>query len=736
MAEASCDRLSSTLMLDEPVSRVRQVSAQRATALAALGIKTVRELVFHFPRRYVDLSQVETIASASIGQACTLAGVIHRVQLKAPKPRLQLVEISIVDDTSVLIVTAFRQPWLARSLHEGMRVAIAGTVEFSFGYKRMTNPVIQVLDESDVASGMIISVHPACEKVSATLMRRLIRNALDDVSGLIDPMPVDLRMKYRLMSRQNALRAIHFPNSMDEALAARRRLAFEQLLVVELMLMRESMQRSLKGTAVAHVIDGPHLQAFAEALPFELTEDQQEALASILSHLGSPRVANHLVLGDVGTGKTILAGFAIAAAADTGTQALFMAPTELLARQHAQSMGPLFDRAGIMWEVLCGSTDATEREAILARLAAGTIDVLIGTHALLEDSVVARSCSLVIIDEQQRFGVDQRECLLAKGEAPDALYLTATPIPRTLALALYGDLTLSYLRMRPHNQASRTTKVLRRADQGIAFDAAREALARGEQVYVVCPLIGQAPSGSASSTRHSGKKRDDDIATHEEEAYEYASISIEAESDYDEGDLVAAEKEAERLQSGVFIDYKVGLLHGRMTADRKQQMMDAFRAGEIRVLVSTTVIEVGMDVEAATIMIVQDADRFGLAQLHQLRGRVGRGRLPGQMFLISASQAPSALERLSAMERTEDGFELAGYDLSLRREGDILGNRQHGATMLSLVQVTRDGAMIEAAHDVAAAMLEEDPQLSSPEHAALARELRLMFKDAHVRQGG
>lgn len=723
-------------MLDEPVSSVRQVSAQRATALASLGIKTVRDLVFHFPRRYVDLSSVETIASASIGQACTVAGVIHRVQLKTPKPRFQLVEIHIVDETSILIVTAFRQPWLARSLHEGMRVAIAGTVEFSYGYKRMTNPVIQVLDESDGASGMIISVHPACEKVSATLLRRLIKNALEDVSGLIDPMPVDLRLRFRLMSRQNALRAIHFPTSMDEARAARRRLAFEQLLILELMLMQESMQRSLKGTACAHVIDGPHLQAFSEALPFELTLDQQEALASILFHMGSPRAANHLVLGDVGTGKTVLAGFAIAAAADTGTQALFMAPTELLARQHAQSMGPLFDEAGIMWEVLCGSTSQNERDAILAKLAAGTIDVLIGTHALLEDSVVARACTLVIIDEQQRFGVDQRECLLSKGEAPDALYLTATPIPRTLALALYGDLTLSYLKMRPHNQANRSTKVLRRADQGIAFDAAREALSRGEQVYVVCPLIGQTSSENASPKGRSSKKDVEEASSFEEDAYEFSDISIETDNDYGEADLIAAEKEAAHLQAGVFIDYKVGLLHGRMSAEKKQQVMDAFRSGEVQILVSTTVIEVGMDVEAATVMIVQDADRFGLSQLHQLRGRVGRGSLPGQMFLISASQAPSALERLSAMERTEDGFELAGYDLSLRREGDILGNRQHGATMLSLVKVTRDGAMIEAAHDAAAAMLEDDPLLTLPEHAPLARELRLMFKDAHVRQGG
>ena len=723
-------------MLDEPVSSVRQVSAQRATALASLGIKTVRDLVFHFPRRYVDLSSVETIASASIGQSCTVAGIIHHVQLKTPKPRFQLVEIHIVDETSILIVTAFRQPWLARSLHEGMRVAIAGTVEFSFGYKRMTNPVIQVLDESDGASGMIISVHPACEKVSATLMRRLIKNALEEVSGLIDPIPVDLRLRFRLMSRQNALRAIHFPTSMDEARAARRRLAFEQLLILELMLMRESMQRSLKGTACAHVIDGPHLQAFSEALPFELTLDQQEALASILSHMGSPRVANHLVLGDVGTGKTVLAGFAIAAAADTGTQALFMAPTELLARQHAQSMGPLFDKAGIMWEVLCGSTSQNERDAILAKLAAGTIDVLIGTHALLEDSVVACACTLVIIDEQQRFGVDQRECLLSKGEAPDALYLTATPIPRTLALALYGDLTLSYLKMRPHNQANRSTKVLRRADQGIAFDAAREALSRGEQVYVVCPLIGQSSSENASPKGRSGKKDVEETSSFDEDTYEFSDISIETDNDYGEVDLIAAEKEAAHLQSGVFIDYKVGLLHGRMSAEKKQQVMDAFRAGEVQILVSTTVIEVGMDVEAATVMIVQDADRFGLSQLHQLRGRVGRGSLPGQMFLISASQAPSALERLSAMERTEDGFELAGYDLSLRREGDILGNRQHGATMLSLVKVTRDGAMIEAAHDAAAAMLEDDPLLTLPEHAPLARELRLMFKDAHVRQGG
>ena len=724
------DRLAATLALDEPVDRVRLVSPARARALAGLGIETVRDLVTHFPRRYVDLSAKETVASAVIGGSCTIEGSVHEVKLKRPKPRLSLVEIALVDGTGVLMVTCFRQPWLADQLKPGMRIAVAGKLEFGYGFKRMTNPYLEALDGEGAAEGMVIPVHPACEKVSAAWMRRLVGNALAACAGLRDPLPLELRARYRLMSRGTALSCIHFPQTMAEASEARRRLVYEELLLLELMLMRQARERERGREPVRHVVDGPRTAALARALPFELTDEQKRAKDDILSALAAPRAANHLLLGDVGTGKTAVAAFALAAAADTGTQALFMAPTEVLARQHGESLGPLFDAAGVRWGVLAGSTSDAERKDVLARLSAGEIDVLVGTHALLEDDVAPRCLGLVVIDEQQRFGVDQRARLLAKGEAPDALYLTATPIPRTLALALYGSLTLSYLTRRPHDAARRTTKVHRKDDRGRAYDAARAALARGEQAYVVCPLVGK--DGGERDAKAAGTRRREA----DEEAYEYAAISIEGDADLADDDVAAATKEAAYLQSHVFADYRVELLHGRMASSEKRAVMERFRRGETQVLVATTVIEVGVDVPNATVMIVEDADRFGLAQLHQLRGRVGRGEKPAEVHLVSASKSEAALARLAAMERTDDGFELASFDLSLRREGDILGNRQHGASALKLVNVVRDGKIVEAAHADALALLEEDPELDLPEHRALAREVRRAFPEDNAAQGG
>ncbi|MBC2890447.1 ATP-dependent DNA helicase RecG [Gordonibacter massiliensis (ex Traore et al. 2017)] len=725
------DRLAATLALDESVGRVRLVSPARARALEALGVRTVRDLVTHFPRRYIDLSRRETVASAVIGEQCTIEGSVHEIKLKRPKPKLPLVEITLVDGTGTLMVTAFRQPWLMDQLKAGMRVAVAGKLEFNYGFKRMTNPFIEAIDGGDgQAAGMVIPVHPATEKLSCAWVRRLVGNGLTHVAGLYDPLPLELRAKYRLMSRGAALSAIHFPRSMGEAAEARRRLVYEELLFLELMLMEEGRARAEGREPVRHVTDGPHLAAFAAALPYELTGEQQAARDDILAALAAPSTANHLLLGDVGTGKTVVAAHALAAAADSGGQALLMAPTEVLARQHGQNLGPLFDAAGVTWEVLTGSTPAAEREAVLARVAGGTVDVLIGTHALLEDDVRPARCTLVVIDEQQRFGVDQRAKLLAKGDAPDALYLTATPIPRSLALALFGNLTLSYIKHRPHDTSARSTKVLSKQDRGRAYDAALAALARGEQVYVVCPLVGaSAEDRDAKAGKRAGREGDED-------EYVYAAISIEDDADLDGDNVAAAEREAAFLQQKTFVDYRVELLHGRLPSAEKQDVMQRFRAGETQVLVATTVIEVGVDVPNATVMIVEDADRFGLSQLHQLRGRVGRGDKPGEVYLVSASKTDAALRRLAAMETTDDGYELAAYDLSLRREGDILGNRQHGASALKLVNVVRDGKVIEAAHADARALLEEDPRLEAPEHRALGREARLAFKRAGEVQGG
>ncbi len=724
-------RLSATLALDGPVTSVKAVSGARARALSRMGINTVRDLVTHFPRRYIDMSNVCTIAQAPADGACTVVAQVYEVKLKRPRPRMNITEITFTDSTDTMIVSCFHQPWLANQLKRGDRLAVSGKMSFNYGFKRMTNPFMEKLDGAgDISHGKIVPVHPATSQVSTAWMRRLIRNALDIIRGLEDPIPLYLRKKYRLCSRQVALENIHFPQRIEESTQARRRLTYEELLLLELHLMERNVFGDAHAKFVSHVIDGQHVKAVEKALPFTLTSDQQKAKTELLDAMAQDHRANHMLLGDVGTGKTAVALFGLAAVADTLTQALMMAPTEVLARQYAQKMGPILDKADVRWALLTGSTEPEDRARIISALSQGTIDVLFGTHALLEKDVVPHSCSLVVIDEQQRFGVDQRAALYAKGPSADRLSMTATPIPRSLALALYGDMTLSYLHARPSGHAGTETKVFNRTRRGDAFDIVRSELEAGHQAYVVCPLVNPATSDKGSS-----KNQNKDA----EDSYEFADISIEDTADLsalDEDEQIAsATYETKRLRQA-FPQAKVGLLHGRMSSEEKAKVMDDFRAHRIDILVSTTVIEVGVDVPNATVMVVEEADRFGLAQLHQLRGRVGRGSAKGYVCLISGSKSPVALSRLQAMEKTEDGFKLAEYDLSLRREGDILGNRQHGASTLKLVNVVRDKNIIEAAHNDAQILLSQDPYLEAPDHLALRREVRLRFPVGHEKTKG
>lgn len=716
---ANSDRLSSTLAFDSSVRKLNGVSSARALALEKMGIATLRDLLYSFPRRYIDLSSVESIQSAHLNEQCSITGTVYELKLKRPRPRLTLCEITLIDSTGTLIVTCFKQPWLMDKLAKGMRITVSGKVEISYGYKRMTNPFIEVLEAGqDNFEGTIIPVHPACEKVTTAMMRRFVRLALDEVSGLQDPIPLNIRQKYGLMSRMSALETIHFPLRMEDVAAAKRRLIYEEVLFLQLALMQDTFINSSSQFAHKHTVDGPKVKRLQEVLPFELTADQSRAKEEILTNMASSKQMNHLLLGDVGTGKTAVAAFAIVAAAESGNQVLMMAPTEVLARQYALSIGSLLDKLEISWEVLTGSTKPNSRQEIVSGAANQEIKVLFGTHALLEDDIVVPACSLIIIDEQQRFGVEQRAKLASKAKAPDSLFLTATPIPRTLALALFGNLTLSYLHERPNKQATRTTRVVPKTDSQQVWESAREALERGEQVYVVCPLVGI-------------QRENKNVQT--EEAYEYASIAIEAEDDFCQASLSSAKQLSDKLQAGIFYGFEVGLLHGKMPGAEKLEIMQKFRDKEIDILVSTTVIEVGIDVPNASVMIIEDADRFGLSQLHQLRGRVGRGTLDAYVYLISSSTNKDALARLSAMEVCDDGFELANYDLSLRREGDILGNKQHGAGSLKLVNVVRDGAIIEAAHADAQNILENDKYLKSASGKFLSYEMHILQKnDANV----
>lgn len=683
-----------------------------------MGVSSVRDLLSCYPRRYIDLSQVCTIQQAVIGSQCTLAVKVYEVKRKNPRPRLSLVEVSLVDDTGIIIATCFNQPWMADRVKAGMDVTVAGKVEFNYGFKRMVNPLIEAREPGDEVQGKVLPVHPACAKLSRNMVSRMVSNAVSMVRGCYDPLPLSLRRKYRLYSRWESLRAVHQPDSMDDAQQARRRLRYEELFFLELDLLQREQERSAGATPFSHTVEGAAVDALRAALPFRLTGDQSQAVRQILDRMAQPSSMSHLLLGDVGTGKTLVACFALVAAAQSGTQAMLMGPTEVLVSQYGKALGELLDSVGVAWAVLTGSTPSEQRDLILDGFRSGSVQVLFGTHALLSDDVVAKRCSLVCIDEQQRFGVEQRLALAAKAPGCDVLSLTATPIPRSLALALYGGLSLSYLHQAPSQQRGRTTKVCHFSEEGIAYDALRQAIARGEQAYVVCPLIGlKLPEPEKDVADEASM----------ESTVEYATVEWGIEHD-DLGDtLAAATTHTEILQAQVVPQAKVALLHGKMQAGEKEWVMRRFREGSIDVLVCTTVIEVGVDVPNATVMIVEDADRFGLAQLHQLRGRVGRGSHPGQVFLVSRSRAPQAMERLRAMEATDDGFALSERDLSMRREGDIFGDRQHGCTPLRLVNVVRDKAVIEAAyHD--ARNLFDPAQFSEGERTLALRELNVLRK--------
>ncbi len=717
-------RFAHTAALADNVRRVRFVTDERAALLARLGVHTISDELYNIPRRYIDLSSVATIAEAPIGQDVTVIATVDKIDVKRPRPRMNIVELSCYDDTGAMVITYFGQPWLADQFKSGQRVAFSGKMTFSYGLKRMNSPFHDLISDEGAAADTqpslrvrMLPVHRATEGLSLAWARRIASVALTTFGDICDVWPARLRAERALMPLARALRCVHFPNDPAEAEEARHRLAYDEAAFLQIALVARR-DADLPGVhPVAHVTDGPTPERLRQALPFDLTADQETAISEILADMAGERPMSRLLLGDVGTGKTAVATVVLGAVADTGTQAAIMAPTSVLAQQYAEKVGPVLDEAGVSWELLTGATPAAERADILERLAAGELCVLFGTHALLTADVTFARLSLVVIDEQQRFGVEQRHALRDKGRGADLLVMTATPIPRTLALSIYGDLERSYLRQRPVEGAGVTTTVIAKRNRGDAYDAIRAAVEEGRQAYIICPLVGTKP----------GREEDG-------EAVDQAAQDL-AEGE-DPSDAKAAEAEAEILQNKVFRDLSVGLLTGRMRADEKARIMADFRAGAIQILVATTVVEVGVDVPNATVMLIEDGERFGLAQLHQLRGRVGRGQYPGQVFIAADSKTPQARERMKALEETSDGFELAEADLRLRREGDILGLRQSGDVILRFVDLTRDGDLIEEARDDVRARMEADPQLLSIKDRPVRDEVIRRYGDVFKEVSG
>ncbi len=674
-----------------------------------MGIASVRDALLHVPRRYLDFTRITEIARADVGSECTVLGVVDKVKLKRPRPKLPIVEVALLDNTGVLMCAFFKQPWLAEQLKEGDTMAVSGKVTFAYGFKQMTpqfHEVVAHKGEQATSAGFarLLPVHGVSEGLSPAWMRRIASAAVADWGDACDFMPAALVAKNGLMTEARAVREAHFPANKPSAERARRRLAYDELLCLQVALLARHEIELAGASAHCHFIHGPHWAVLTKAMPFELTPEQLIAAEQILEDMASDRPMNRLLLGDVGTGKTAVAAVALAAVADSGSQAAVMAPTSVLARQYAEKLGPLFDAANISWALLTGATPADERADIAARLAAGELCVLFGTTAVLGDDIEFYDLSLVVVDEQHRFGVNQRSRLRSKGSVPDQLTMTATPIPRTLALSVYGDLACSRIRQRPHAGAGVTTKLITPENADVAHTAIAEAVAKGQQAYVICPLVDEADDGSELDDVPEGELARTDAKPH------------------------SAQATYERLRDRVFRGCSVGLLTGRMSAAEKDEAMAAFKEGRTQVLVSTTVVEVGVDVPNATVMMVWDADRFGLATLHQLRGRVGRGELPGEVYLVSSARGTSpAKKRLSALERTSDGFKLAEADLRLRHEGEVLGYRQSGGVTLKLVDLVADADLVEAAHADATALVEADPSLSDARNRPLAHEVRRRF---------
>ncbi len=671
------------------------VGPVKARSLATLGLHTLGDLLYYFPRRYNDYSQLKTIHELAYGQDITVIASIQDVSMHPVRNRkIKITEAVVTDGSSQLRLTWFNQPWIARQLHPGKMLSISGRVEQYLGRLVINNPDFEELDSEQLHTNRIVPIYSLTGNITQRWLRNQMYHTINYWAPRVrDFLPADTITRNQLIDLPSALYQIHFPEKQENIHSARDRLSFDEIFLLQLGVLRQKASWQSLAARRFRMPDD-QLGFLLKSLPYELTTAQERVLNEIAYDLDSGKPMNRLLQGDVGAGKTILAALAVSIITQAGAQAALMAPTSILASQHFLTITKLVDSDSYFpihssqIKLLLGDTTSQEKDAIRTGLEDGTIRLVIGTHALIESPVIFKDLQLVIVDEQHRFGVAQRAQLRSKGDNPHLLVMTATPIPRSLALTVYGDLDLSVLDEMPPGRQSIETYLLSPRERESAYLKIRSQIAQGNQAFIIYPLVEE---GEREETK-------------------------------------AAVEEHERLQKLVFPDLKLGLLHGRLKPEEKDSIMTGFRSGKYHILVSTSVVEVGVDIPNATIILIEGANRFGLAQLHQFRGRVGRGSQKSYCLLIPETENSLENERLSAMTQTNDGFILAEKDLEQRGPGDFLGTRQSGFSELKLAELT-DIHLIEKARKEAQLIFKQDPDLEKPEFQVLAVTFRRFWKE-------
>lgn len=678
--------LHTTLTPDTPVRYLKGVGPKTAERFEKLGILTLSDLLCHYPRRYLDFSKPYSIAEAPADTEC----VVKAEVFAKPGGRIlpggrRMERITAGDDVSSLEITWFNNPYAAQKLELGQEYYFQGIVTGGMLRRQMVNP--QVRTDAQVKSSPFEAVYPQTEGLTSSAIAKCVRQLLPHAELLPDPLPSEMLKKYRLLSKADAVRAIHCPATEEEAFAARRRLIYEELLVLQLGIGRMKNHGAASTGAPMKKADA---SPFWESLPFSPTGAQQRAVEEILTDMSGETSMNRLLQGDVGSGKTLVAAAAIWACIRAGYQAALLAPTEILASQHAENLNRLLSPFGMRVALLTGGMKAAARRTTLAAIRDDEADLIVGTHAILSEGVEFARLGLAVVDEQHRFGVRQRGLLAEKAANPHLLVMSATPIPRTLGLLMYGDLDISILDELPPGRKPVKTRCITGKKRADLYGFLDREIDSGRQVYIVCPAIEDA-GGSG---------------------------------------LNAVKSYYEDIAKAYLPDRRVGLMHGKLKPKEKAEVMDDFKSGRLDALVSTTVIEVGVDVPNATVMVIENAERYGLSALHQLRGRVGRGAAESWCFLVSDNASESVQKRLKFLCSTSDGFAVAQYDLETRGPGDFFGSRQHGLPTLQIADLMNDTRTLHAVQSEAVALLAEDPLLERPEHALLARQVEQMFDKA------